>query len=266
MPVRNPQKIVPEHLPRRKSWQLLGLARQLFTAVTGGALLMGLITGYAFWRSGPRYLEGLKLMLAPPPPEEQVDVRTIVVQQVREASELSTAVFTMEAVVPAESDRTLAGYVIGKTNLLYIAYGEVRAGLDLSALQPADVQVLPTAAPTLQITLPPPQILDSKIDVNRSSVYDYNRGFLSLGPDRAPQLQVMAQQVALDKIEQAACEQGILQTANDRARLVVSQLLNHAGYSQVVVKTQMPEQCRPPQPTPLPADAPNDLSQDLPDP
>jgi hypothetical protein len=52
---------------------------------------------------------------------------------------------------------------------------------------------------TIQLRLPPPRILDSKIDVNRSSVYDYNRGFLGLGPDVGPQLQTLAQRETLKK-------------------------------------------------------------------
>jgi hypothetical protein len=82
--------------------------------------------------------------------------------------------------------------------------------------------------------------LDSKIDVNKSSVYDYNRGFLGLGPDVAPQLQTIAQRETLKKIQKAACDQGILKQANDRAELVVEKLLSTAGHKQVLVKTQAP--------------------------
>ena len=53
------------------------------------------------------------------------------------------------------SDRTLAGYVIGSTNLLYLAYGEVRAGVDLDQISEADIQLNDAA---ISITLPPPQI------------------------------------------------------------------------------------------------------------
>jgi Protein of unknown function (DUF4230) len=213
--------------------------RQLMMATTGGAILIALIAGYAFWRSGPRFLEGLKVMLTPPPPEDTVDVRTIVVEQIHNASELTTAVFTMEAVVPSTSDRTLAGYVIGKTNLLYIAYGEVRAGIDLSKITQDNIEVTgPAGEQTLRLTLPAPAILDSKIDVTRSQVYDYDRGAFNLGPDRAPELQELAQKEALVKIEQAACSQGILEMANERAELVVSQLLSPLGYAKIIVETQ----------------------------
>jgi DNA-binding transcriptional regulator YiaG len=64
----------------------------------------------------------------PADPVEEVDVQTVVVQQIRGASELTTAIFTMEAVVPTTSSRTVANWEVGKTTLVYIAKGEVRAG------------------------------------------------------------------------------------------------------------------------------------------
>ncbi|MEO1590688.1 MAG: DUF4230 domain-containing protein [Cyanobacteria bacterium J06632_22] len=230
----------------------LALIHGITNAMTGGAVLLALLAGFAFWRSGSQFMDGLKLMLNPPPPEDVVDVRSVVVQQVRDASELTTAVFAMETVVPTESDRTFAGYTIGKTNLLYVAHGEVRAGIDLSELTPEDVIATTDAEGNtmLQMQLPAPRLLDSKIDVSRSQVYDYDRGFLNLGPDRAPQLQSLAQQTALTQIEQAACEEGILTMASDRAELVVKQLLGSAGYAQVTVTTAPTNTCTMAAPTP----------------
>jgi hypothetical protein len=141
----------------------------------------------------------------------------------------------MEAVVPTRQDRKLAGYKVGTTTLLYIAYGEVRAGVDLKDVKADDVKIVND---TIQLQLPPPRILDSKIDVNRSTVYDYDRGFLGLGPDVAPQLQTLAQQETLKRIVAAACRENLLEQANDRAQLVVEKLLNTAGYKTIAVKTQ----------------------------
>jgi len=216
------------------------LLRMVASAVVGGVVLVGVAAGVGLWRSGDRFLEGMRLMLTPAPAELQVDVRSVVVQQLRGASELTTAIFAMEAVVPTRSDRTLAGYVIGSTNLLYIAYGEVRAGVDLSKIAVADVEFEGDTA--IQVTLPPPQILDSKLDLTKSNVYDYDRGLLGLGPDNAPDLQEQAQQAALSKIEAAACTEGLLAEANQRAELVVGQLLSSAGFQSVTVVTQPPAQ------------------------
>ena len=213
------------------------LFRGLLTALTGGVIVVSLLAAVAMGRSGGRFFEALMLMIQPPEPEQTVDVRSVVVRQIRAASELTTAIFAMEAVVPTTSDRTLVGYVIGKTNLLYLAYGEVRAGVVLSDLADNNVQ---SNDQSIRVLLPPPRILDSKIDVARSKVYDYDRGFLGLGPDTAPELQDLAQQEALKKIVSSACAEGILKEANERAELVVSQLLSTAGYEEIAIETQPP--------------------------
>ncbi len=214
-----------------------GLLRNLMLMTTGASILIALVLGIGMLRSGARFFEGLNAIFNAPQPKPEADVRTLVVHQIRGASELTTAVFTMEAVVPARQDRNVAGYKVGTTTLLYIAYGEVRAGVDLQELTPENVQVVND---TIQLQLPPPRLLDSKIDVNRSSVYDYDRGFLGLGPDVAPQLQTFAQQETLKKIVSTACRERVLEQANDRAQLAVTQLLNTAGYKDVEVKTRSP--------------------------
>ncbi|MEO0807554.1 MAG: DUF4230 domain-containing protein, partial [Cyanobacteria bacterium J06643_4] len=66
---------------------------------------------------------------------------------------------------------------------------------------------------------------------------DYSRGFLNLGPDRGPQLTALAQQEAKQKIKRAACEQDILEQANDRAELVVTQILETAGFETITIET-----------------------------
>ncbi|PSN11211.1 DUF4230 domain-containing protein [filamentous cyanobacterium CCT1] len=239
IPVRQPQPVHEQPRSRREAPRSpFRPIRTVFNALIGGAVLVGVAAGVGFWRSPDRFLEGARLMLTPAPAEPQVDVRSVVVQQLRGASELTTAIFAMEAVVPTQSDRTLAGYVIGSTNLLYIAYGEVRAGVDLAELTAANVQV--TGEDAIQITLPPPKILDSKIDLSKSNVFDYSRGFLGLGPDVAPELQEKAQQEALVKIEEAACRENLLAEANRRAEVTVGQLLATTGFETVTVTTQPP--------------------------
>ncbi|MBD0333905.1 MAG: DUF4230 domain-containing protein [Cyanobacteria bacterium Co-bin13] len=224
-----------DYEPRRRRYRPFSFVRSLSNAVVGGAVVLGLLAGVGVWRSGDRFFEGLRLMVGPTePPAPRVDVRSVVVQQIRGASELTTAIFAMEAVVPTTSDRTLAGYVIGSTKLLYVAYGEVRAGVDLSEITAENV-VVDEATSSIRVTLPPARILDSKLDLSRSNVFDYDRGFLGLGPDNAPQLQELAQQEALGKIVTAACTEDILQEATTRAELTVRQLLSTAGFTAVEV-------------------------------
>ena len=213
------------------------LLQSLGWMLAGGIAVTALSVGLGGWQLGDRLLAGVHNLFNRAQPAPKVDVQSVVIQQVRGVSELTTAVFTMQAVVPTSQDATLSGFVLGTTKLLYIAYGEVKAGVDLQRLTAANVQVTENG---LQIQLPPPQLLDRKIDVNRSSVYDYNRGTFGLGPDAAPTLQVLAQQEALQKIVETACADGVLEKANDRAKLVVAQLLTTTGYKNVIVTTQPP--------------------------
>lgn len=200
--------------------------------LTGSVTTLGLLSYFGAWQPGDRLVKALQSVVANPQPAAQADVQSLVIQQVRDASELTTALYSLQAVVPTRRDATLAGVVLGTTRLLYIAQGEVRAGVDLSQLSPQAIQI---EGDRVQVQLPSPHILSQSIDVNRSRVYDYNRGFLNLGPDVAPELQSLAQQEALQQVVQAACRDGVLERASDRARLVVTQLLRGAGYTTITV-------------------------------
>jgi hypothetical protein len=175
----------------------------------------------------------------------------VVVRQLREASELTTAVFTLETVVEESLDRRIAGLTIGRTELLYVAHGTVRAGVDLDKLADDDVVVDDRA---VFVRLPAPGIHDAKIDVGRSYVYDIDRSLF--GP-ADPDLQTRAERFALSKVLAAACEENILGQANERASIAVRALLGAAGFSEVSVEIQAPGDC--------PGDVADDSSDPPPD-
>lgn len=215
----------------------LVFVRNLWSMATGMLAVMILLNAIGVLHAGDRIVAQVRDFFSAPPPQPQVEPSNLIVHQVRSASELTTAVFAMEAVVPTHKDRTLGKLVVGKTSLLYTAYGEVRAGVDLSQFTADNLR---TENNILYVQLPAPKILDSKIDVNRSEVYNYNRGFLNLGPDAAAELQTLAQRETLEKIVKNACSQGVLDNANQRAELVVTKILSTAGYSDVRVETTPP--------------------------
>jgi len=216
---------------------LPSLLYRLILMTAGGVILAALLIPIGLLRAGDRFLTGLAAFFQPTATEPVISLPTMVVDRIRNASELTTAVFAMEAIVPAQQDRRLGRFTVGSTRMLYVAYGEVRAGVDLSALEPSDVEV---NGETAIVRLPPPNILDRKIDVERSHVYDYTRGWL--GPDVGPQLQTQAARTTLERIVSTACEQGILQDANERAELVVEKLLNlPEGSPRVEIATTPPD-------------------------
>jgi Protein of unknown function (DUF4230) len=212
--------------------------RNLSLVVTGGFLVVLAFALIGVWRMGDRFFSNVGAIFSLKVESPEVDLRPIVISQIRGASELTTSIFVMETVVPTRQNLLLGSVTLGTTKLLYIAHGEVRAGVDLGAIAPEDVTL---TQDSITIQLPPPKILDRKIDVNRSSIYEYDRGFLGLGPDVGPNLQAIAQQETLKRIEKAACDNGILAAANQRAELVVGQLVKLTGYAKVTVKTQAPD-------------------------
>jgi hypothetical protein len=221
--------------------------------LSGGSTILGLVLLVGLWRMGDGFIGKLTTFLSGSSSEPKVDVRSVVIKQIQDASELTTAIFTMEAVVPTQQDSTMGGFVLGTTKLLYIAHGQVRAGVDLSQISPESIVV---EGDRLRLKLPAPKLLDSKVDVNRSSVYDYNRGNLGLGPDVGTTLQTLAQQKALTKIVETACSEGILNKASERAKFVVGQLVKVPPYKEVVIESTAPGECRPVPETPAPAVSP----------
>lgn len=167
--------------------------------------------------------------------EEVIDPGSLIVRQVRDVSELTTATFEMDAVQPISEKGFIA-----ESKLLYIAHGDVRVGVDLSQFQADDVQV---EGEKITVTLPPLKVLDSKLNLEHSSVYSYDRGFLGWGPD-VVNLQAQAQREALKKVEDAACQSWLLKMASDRVQRTIEQLLSQVlkdkGYREISVKTQLP--------------------------
>lgn len=225
--------------PKRRRVSLTRVLVNLILIFIAAGIIFACAATIGVARQGQQFFDNAANLFAIPTPgptaTPKIDIGPVVLHQVQGLSELTTTRFGMQTVVTASKGRTLGPFQFD-TRLLYVAYGEVRAGIDLSLLGPADVVVRDDRAVT--VTLPPPQILDSKIDVNRSYVYDFQRGVLS---PQAPELQTEAERQALDQIIAGACQSNILGEANQRAELAVTKLLGAMNFEHIAVKTRMPE-------------------------
>lgn len=223
-----------------KTSQSTSMGKKLLLWSLGGINLVILLILLSIWRTGDRTLNFMGNLFKFSAAESKVENFTPLVQRIENIQELSTTVQTIETVVPASAERKIGDLPLATTRLLYIARGEIKAGVDLSQLTDADIVV---SNNSIEIDLPPAKILDSKIDVNRSRVYDYNRGFLNLGPDVAPQLQTLAQRETLSKMIATACQEGILDNANLKAKEAITQLLMNTDHRQVTVNTTAATTC-----------------------
>jgi hypothetical protein len=222
------------HLPQQKYKNLFPyLLRNFLLVGTGSIVLTILLLVITLQTRISSFFSGIVKVLQPSVSSARVEPSSLVLRQIRSVSELTTAIFVMEAVVPTSQDFKLGDVAIATTKLLYIGRGEVKAGINLNDLKEENIVV---KGKEIQVNLPASKILDSKIDINNSRVYDYNRGLLNLGPDVAPDLQSLAQRETLRKIVNTACQEGILTQAEEKARTAIAQLLITTGYEKVEVK------------------------------
>jgi hypothetical protein len=154
-----------------------------------------------------------------------------VITQVRQLNRLETVSFTIEKVIEGGQDQgnPLLNDLLGD-RLLFIAHGNVIAGVDFSQLQPDDVVTLPDGSVSLR--LPPAQILSHTLDNEQSRVYDRRVGLLTKGD---PNLESQVRAEADQEIVTAACQGGILTQADANAQTQVRALLESMGVKQVTL-------------------------------
>ncbi len=150
-----------------------------------------------------------------------------IVRHVQNLSRLETASYTIEKVITAESGQDALAFLFGD-RLLFIAYGQVIAGVDLAKMEERDIIV--TDDDRVVVTLPPAEIFVVTLDNSRSYVYDRETGLLGLNQD----LETAARQAAEEEILNAALEDGILDLANRNARAYIEHLILSFGFREVV--------------------------------
>ena len=112
--------------------------QQLILLSVGGINLIVLLIIFSVWRTGDRVINFASNIFKPQPVELKIDDSTIIVERLQDLQELTTTVQTMEKIVPTSAERTVGDIPIATTRLLYIAKGEVRAGVDLKELTVQD--------------------------------------------------------------------------------------------------------------------------------
>ena len=116
---------------------------------------------------------------------------------------------------------------LGENRVLMIAHGIVKAGLDLTRLQPGDLQV---AEKRVAIKLPPAEITEAYLDEKETRVVERSTGFLRSFDKN---LEQTARQNALEDIRRAAQNGGILKDAESRARAQLTNLFRQLGFEQI---------------------------------
>jgi len=152
-----------------------------------------------------------------------------VVRQVQSLAQLVTVRYVLEKVVAAEDVKWY-----GQNRLLLLAHGVVKAGVDLTRVQPGDVEI---AGDRLVLRLPAPRVTDAYLDESQTRVIDRETGLLRRFDKEMEQ---MARQTALREIRLAAHEAGILREAEEQAREQLTRFFQGAGFREVRVEFHRP--------------------------
>jgi hypothetical protein len=155
--------------------------------------------------------------------------RPSVIEGVRALSRLETVNYQLEKVITGKSTGPLFDFLTSD-RILLVAHGEVVAGVDLQKLGPEDIEVV---SDTVVITMPNAEILSSKLDNDKTYVYDRQTGLFNK-PD--PNLESQMRSAAEQQIVLSATEDGILVKAEENAKQTLRSLVQGLGYKDVQFK------------------------------
>lgn len=171
-------------------------------------------------------------------PQSRISLdQTSVVTEIRSLSKLETTSFTMEKIIEGGVQGNVFQNILYGDKILLIAHAEIIAGFDMSKLQADNVRVSGTS---VELQLPAPEILVSRLDNEKTRVYDRKLGIFTKGD---PQLESEARLAAETSIRQAACDAGILLAAQQNGERQMRALLGLAGFENVSVSFEKGE-CR----------------------
>jgi hypothetical protein len=155
------------------------------------------------------------------------DSQPTVVMQIRRLARLESVSYSMDKMITGDREgRILPDFLTGDRILLEV-HGQAVAGVDLSQLNPADVQV---SGHSVHVRLPPAQIFTVALDESKTHVYERQTGLL-VPVD--PSLEGEVRANAAENLRQSALAAGILATAHQNACSTVTKLLTGLNFTQV---------------------------------
>ena len=156
--------------------------------------------------------------------------RPAVIHRIQQLQRLETVVFGMDKIVTGgQESRYFPTLLVGE-RLLLIVYGEVTAGVDLSKLEPGQIEV---SGKSVVMTLPAAEIFAARIDNERTRVYSRETGLFTQ-PD--PNLESDMRKEAERQIRQAAIDGKILSTAAANARNTLTTFLTGLGFEHAEIR------------------------------
>jgi hypothetical protein len=144
-----------------------------------------------------------------------------------------------EVIVDVEKDARFVPAKIKGERVLFVAVGSVDAGVDFTGIEDGAVDVSDDGK-SVTLELPPATFREPELDLERSYVYDRDRGAIDrlqslFGDDSG--LEAELYPLAEEKLEAAARDgSGLLARAEQNTRLMLTGLLRSLGFTRVEVR------------------------------
>jgi hypothetical protein len=222
--------------PRRRQSEPPAAPRR--DRVPTGPVALGLIVLFGFLVVG--WVKDLVPDFANPFQEETID-RTgpAVLKSIQNLRDFRAASGHFEVIVDVEKDtRFVPGKIKGE-RVLFVAVGDVDAGVDFTGVEEGAIEVSDDRR-SVTIELPPASFRDPELDLERSYVYDRDRGVFDriqgfFGDDAGDDSELY--RLAEDKLAAAARDgSGLLVRAEQNTRAMLVGLLRGLGFTSVEVR------------------------------
>jgi hypothetical protein len=167
----------------------------------------------------------------------------VVLRSLERLTEYRAASANLEVIVDVEEDGILPGFLQGEKTLL-VAAGRVDASVDFRNLGRRGLQVSEDRR-SVTITLPAAKLEEARVDLDRSRVFDRDRGLLDRigsvfedNPSNERELLLLAERKLAAA---AASDRGVLQAAERNTRAMLESLMRGLGFERVTVRFERPD-------------------------
>ncbi|NQU12273.1 DUF4230 domain-containing protein [bacterium] len=171
-----------------------------------------------------------------------------IVREIQQLQELVTVKHSIQKVVGLKEEKI----PFGSEQILLMVRAEVLAGVDLAGLTDADVAVAPDR--TVNIRLPAPRVMHVYINDQETRIWDRQKTWWTPWVPFNPELDQKARLLALESVQAAALDMGILRDAQANAERSIRRVLSLGGLAPVRFAPREP--ARPPAAVPAPTAEP----------
>ena len=166
-----------------------------------------------------------------------------VLKEIQQLSELVTVKYSIQKVIGLEEEKV----PFGSEKILLMVQATVLGGVDLSVMNTQ--QCVIAADNSVTIALPPAKVLQVFVNEKHTKVWDRSKTWWTPWVPYNPELDQKARLAALEAVQAAALEMGILSNAQENAQKTIREFLRTAGMKSVQFEATLVREAVAPQKT-----------------